>query len=33
VSRRAGNANAVRVETRNLAGALADRAFHLLVVC
>jgi hypothetical protein len=32
-SRRAGNANGVRVETRNLAGALADRAFHLLVVC
>jgi hypothetical protein len=33
VTRRAGNANGVRVETRNLAGALADRAFHLLVVC
>jgi hypothetical protein len=32
-SRRAGNANGVRVETRNLAGALADRAFHLIVVC
>lgn len=32
-SRRAGNANAVRVETRNLAGAAADRAFHLVVVC
>jgi hypothetical protein len=32
-TRRAGNPNAVRVETRNLAGALADRAFHLLVVC
>jgi hypothetical protein len=32
-TRRAGNANAVRVETRNLAGAAADRAFHLIVVC
>lgn len=32
-SRRAGNVNAVRVETRTLANALADRAFHLLVVC
>jgi hypothetical protein len=32
-TRRAGNANAVRVETRNLAGAAADRAFHLVVVC
>ena len=32
-ARRAGNANAVRVETRNLAGAAADRAFHLVVVC
>lgn len=33
VTRRAGNANGVRVETRNLAGALADRPFHLIVVC
>jgi hypothetical protein len=33
VSRRAGNANGVRVETRTLGGAAADRAFHLLVVC
>ncbi len=33
VAQRAGNANAVRVETRNLAGAIADRAFHLIVVC
>jgi hypothetical protein len=33
VAQRAGNANGVRVETRNLAGALADRAFHLIVVC
>lgn len=32
-ARRAGNANGVRVETRNLAGAAADRAFHLIVVC
>jgi hypothetical protein len=32
-TRRAGNPNAVRVETRNLAGAAADRAFHLIVVC
>ena len=33
VARRAGNANAVRVETRTLANALADKSFHLLVVC
>jgi hypothetical protein len=33
VAQRAGNANAVRVETRTLGGALADRAFHLVVVC
>jgi hypothetical protein len=34
VARRAGNANAIRVETRNLgAGGLADRAFHVIVVC
>jgi hypothetical protein len=33
VAQRAGNANGVRVETRNLAGALADRTFHLIVVC
>jgi hypothetical protein len=33
VTRRAGNANAVRVETRTLGNALADKAFHLLVVC
>ena len=33
VAQRAGNANAVRVETRNLAGAIADRAFHVIVVC
>lgn len=33
VTRRAGNANAVRVETRTLANALADRGFHLIVVC
>jgi hypothetical protein len=33
VTRRAGNPNAVRVETRNLQGALADRTFHLVVVC
>lgn len=33
VTRRAGNVNAVRVETRTLAGALADRPFHLVVVC
>ena len=33
VTRRAGNANAVRVETRTSANALADRAFHLVVVC
>ena len=33
VTRRAGNANGVRVETRNLQNALADRAFHLIVVC
>jgi hypothetical protein len=32
-TRRAGNANGVRVETRNLANALADRSFHLIVVC
>jgi hypothetical protein len=32
-TRRAGNPNAVRVETRNLAGSAADRAFHLIVVC
>lgn len=32
-ARRAGNGNGVRVETRNLAGAAADRAFHLVVVC
>jgi hypothetical protein len=32
-ARRTGNANGVRVETRNLAGALTDRGFHLLVVC
>jgi hypothetical protein len=33
VARRAGNVNGVRVETRTLGGALADRAFHLVVVC
>ena len=33
VARRAGNANAVRVETRTLGNALADKSFHLLVVC
>jgi hypothetical protein len=33
VTQRAGNANAVRVETRTLGNVLADRAFHLLVVC
>ncbi len=33
VAQRAGNANAVRVETRTLGGALADRPFHLVVVC
>jgi hypothetical protein len=33
VAQRAGNANAVRIETRTLGGALADRAFHLVVVC
>lgn len=33
VARRAGNANAVRVETRTLGGALADRPFHVVVVC
>jgi hypothetical protein len=32
-TRRAGNPNAVRVETRNLQGAAVDRAFHLIVVC
>jgi hypothetical protein len=32
-SRRAGNGNAVRVETRTLGNAPADRAFHLVVVC
>jgi hypothetical protein len=32
-TRRAGNPNGVRVETRNLGNALADRAFHLIVVC
>jgi hypothetical protein len=32
-ARRTGNANGVRVETRNLGGALADRGFHVLVVC
>jgi hypothetical protein len=33
VTRRAGNANGVRVETRTLGNALADRGFHLVVVC
>jgi hypothetical protein len=32
-SRRTGNANGVRVETRNAAGSLTDRPFHLVVVC
>jgi hypothetical protein len=33
VTRRAGNPNAVRIETRTLGGVLADRGFHLIVVC
>jgi hypothetical protein len=33
VGRRAGNANGVRVNTRNQNGAAADRGFHLMVVC
>jgi hypothetical protein len=33
VSQRAGNANAVRVVTRESAGTAADRPFHLTVVC
>lgn len=33
VTRRAGNPNGVRVETRTLGNVLADRAFHLIVVC
>ena len=32
-TQRAGNGNGVRVETRNLNNVLADRAFHLVVVC
>jgi hypothetical protein len=30
---RAGNANGVSVNTSNSAGALADRTFHLAVIC
>jgi hypothetical protein len=33
VAQRAGNANAVRVVTRDSAGAAADRPFHLTVNC
>jgi hypothetical protein len=33
VGRRSGNANGVRVNTRNQNGAAADRGFHLIVVC
>jgi hypothetical protein len=33
VSQRSGNANAVRVVTRDSAGAAADRPFHLTVNC
>lgn len=33
VGRRNGNANGVRVNTRNQNGAAADRGFHLIVVC
>ena len=33
VSSRAGNANAVRVVTRDSVGAAADRPFHLTVNC
>jgi hypothetical protein len=33
VTRRAGNVNAVRIETRTLGNALADRGFHVIVVC
>ena len=33
VSQRAGNAKAVRVVTRDSAGAAADRPFHLTVNC
>lgn len=32
-ARRAGNANGVRIRTRGANGALADRPFHLVVVC
>ena len=33
LAQRAFNANGVRVETRNLAGTLTDKAFNLIVVC
>lgn len=33
VAQRAGNANAVYVDTRDSAGNSADRFFHLIVVC
>ena len=33
VAQRTGNANAVRVVTRDSAGAAADRPFHLTVNC
>jgi hypothetical protein len=33
VGRRNGNANGVRVNTRNQNGQAADRGFHLIVVC
>jgi hypothetical protein len=32
-TRRSGNANGVRVDTRSANGGLADRPFHLVVVC
>jgi len=32
-ARRSGNANSVRIRTRGANGALADRPFHLVVVC
>jgi hypothetical protein len=33
VSRRAGNPNGVRIDTRSVTGVLSNRPFHLLVVC
>jgi hypothetical protein len=33
VARRSGNANGVRVDTRDTSGTLLDRGFHVVVVC